>query len=536
MKSKPIRTRSRTRSRTRTQTRTQTRTRTRSRTSARTGVRTGTHLKSTSASKTVSHGIRRDQNGFVYISIWGEPFERGNAYGELIREDMQEIMDTIRHITLEDYGVEWKVFEDACEKYYCGKIKDAFPEFYREMEGFAKGAQLDVTTVVAWNNYFTLTESWWGHMPEEEQEKVFGEAGRATSGTREGGGRLGGRRGQQERCTAFMAVGDEWTADGSIVMAHNNFSNYVDGQFANCVVDILPDKGNRILMISFAGWIWSGTDFFVTSAGIMGTETTIGGFSVYENNMPISCRIRNAMQYGSTLDDYKEMLLDRNSGDYANTWLIGDTNTNEIMRLELGLRFHSDVRTRNGCFISFNAPYDPRIRNLECANTGFDDIRRHQGARRVRLEQLTEHWKGRIDCESAKKILGDHYDVYLKKENPCSRTCCAHYDLDAREFMSDPSRPKPFQPRGALDGNVCDGKMAKEMAMWLRWGSTCGRAFDKDAFCDAHLEWAHLRPYLRDRPTQPWTVFRINSAKKRVYSKRTRTRTRTRTRATQKPT
>ena len=272
-----------------------------------------------------------------------------------------------------------------------------------------------------------------------------------------------------------------------------------------------PEKGNRMLIQGFVGWIWSGTDFFVTSKGIIGTETTIGGFNAYENNIPISCRIRNAMQYGNTLDDYVEMLLDGNSGDYANSWLFGDTKTNEILRLELGLRFHNVERTKNGYFIGFNAPYDPRIRNLECVNTGFDDIRRHQGARRVRLDDLMDEWKGKINIDIAQKILSDHYDVYLHKENPCSRTVCSHYELDAREYMSDPSRPKPFQPRGALDGNVCDTTMIKNMSFCLRWGNSCGIPFDKNKFCDEHREWAYLREYLEDRPQQPWTIFTITN-------------------------
>jgi hypothetical protein len=62
-------------------------------------------------------------------------------------------------------------------------------------------------------------------------------------------------------------------------------------------------------------WIWSGTDFFITSKGIIGTETTIGGFIAYENNYPIGYRIRQAMQYGNNLDDYINILLDGNSGD-----------------------------------------------------------------------------------------------------------------------------------------------------------------------------------------------------------------------------
>ena len=359
----------------------------------------------------------------------------------------------------------------------------------------------------------TLTEGWFANMPEEESIAVRGTARSNISAGKEGG--------SADKCSAFMANGD-WTADGKIVVAHNNFSNFVDGQLARIVLDLKPEKGNRMLIQGFAGWIWSGTDFFVTSKGIIGTETTIGGFIAYENNIPISCRIRNAMQYGNTLDDYVKMLLDGNSGDYANSWLFGDTNTNEIMRLELGLRFHNVERTKNGYFIGFNAPYDPRIRNLECVNSGFDDIRRHQGARRVRLDDLMDQWKGQINIEVAKQILSDHYDVYLNKENPCSRTVCSHYELDAREYMSDPSRPKPYQPRGALDGNVCDTTMAQNMSFCLRWGNSCGIPFDKNKFCDEHREWAYLREYLDDRPQQPWTIFTITNSvpSKNVGSRR----------------
>ena len=77
--------------------------------------------------------------------------------------------------------------------------------------------------------------------------------------------------------------------------------------------------------------------------------------------------------------------------------------------------------------------------------------------------------------------------------------------------MSDPSRPKPYQPRGALDGNVCDTTMAKNMSFSLRWGNSCGIPFDKNKFCDQHREWAYLREYLEDRPQQPWTVFSITN-------------------------
>ena len=231
--------------------------------------------------------------------------------------------------------------------------------------------------------------------------------------------------------------------------------------------------------------------------------------------MPICFRIREAMQYGKTMDDYVNILVAENSGDYANSWLFGDVNTNEILRLELGLKYHNVERTRNGYYIGFNATYDPRIRNLECHNDGFNDVRRHQGARKVRLNDLMEQHKGKINIHIAQQIISDHYDVYLHKENPCSRTVCSHYELDGREYMSQVGRPLPYSPRGAVDGVVCDSTMAKKMSFLCKWGASCDIPFDAKQFCDTHRQWEYLLPYLNDRPTQPWTLFSIL----RKYSK-----------------
>ena len=84
--------------------------------------------------------------------------------------------------------------------------------------------------------------------------------------------------------------------------------------------------------------------------------------------------------------------------------------------------------------------------------------------------------------------------------------------------MSDPSRPKPFQPRGALDGNVVDSNMTKNMSLSLRWGNSCGIPFDKNKFCDENRVWDFLRPYLIDRPQQPWTIFKSINTKNIIKS------------------
>lgn len=458
------------------------------------------------------------KNGWTYISVWGSPYDRGYAYGYYSAPDFKKIQQMLNYYVYESSGRPWTFYIEAARDHFKNKIKSNFPEFYEEMEGItngciANGVDTNIDEIIAWNNYITIFECWYPFWLSSQN-------GSSSSGMasmrKEGGG-----HGSKDRCSAFIATGD-YTTDGKIVVAHNSFVEFIDGQFFKVVLDIKPDKGNRILMQTCACSIWSGTDFFVTSAGIIGTETTIGGFIAYESNDPISCRIRKAMQYGNSLNEYVTILLHNNSGDYANAWLLGNIHTNEIMRFELGLKYWDVQTTTNGYYYGCNFAFSPEIRNFECVNTGYCDVRRHQGARQVRIPDLIEKYKGKLNINTAITIISDHYDVYLNKINPCSRTICSHYELDAREYMSDPNRPKPFTPRGAIDGAVADYAMIKNMSFKLKYGSSCNSSFNANKFCNKHRQWKHLEPYLLDRPSQPWTIFTINNNTSNKKNKKTR--------------
>ena len=348
----------------------------------------------------------------------------------------------------------------------------------------------------------------------------------ASSGSAKSGGLFGlfsgGSSGASDRCSAFMAVGEGFTVGGEIICAHITFDNYMIGQFDNIILYMDTSKSSKIpshniLMQTFPGGIFSSTDFFVTSAGFMGTETTIGGFNVFELRAPACLRSRKAMQYSNKLEDYVKYLTENNSGDYANVWYIGkpaskdalSKEKSEIMRIELGLRYIHVERKTKGYFIGFNACYDARIRNLECVNDGFYDTRRHSGARRVRLDELIKKYTSNgklISVSDAIEMISDHYDVYLGKINMCSRTVCAHYDLDKREYMSQADRPLPNQPRGSVDGKICSSELCRNMQFIARWGNACGTAFDKTQFCNEYTQWADQRAYLENRPHQVWVV------------------------------
>jgi len=444
----------------------------------------------------IKNGMSYEKNGWKYVSIKGKPKERGYAYGYLCANDFKDIQKMLHFLMFEAYGEPWDYFIKQVSIDFKEMTQRDFKELYEEMEGIAEGCNANgcktsIDEIIAWNFYCSIPY-WYS----TKSDSHFGKEG-----------------GAKDKCSAFIAVGD-WTEDGKIVCAHNSFCDFVDGQYSNIVLDLNPAEGHRFIMQTSPCWVWSGTDFFITAKGIIGTETTIGGFMPYEKRFPIGYRIRKAMQYGNTLDEYCEILLHENSGDYANSWLFGDTNTNEILRIELGLKYHGIDRTKNGYFIGFNSVYDERIRNKEVQNSGFYDVRRHQGARMVRLGDLMDEHKGKINIEVAQQIIADHYDVYLKKEeNPCSRTVCSHYDLDAREYMSDPARPKPFSPHGAVDGIVCNTSLAKKMSFVGRFGNSCGIPFLKDEFCKQHRQYEKFCPYLKNRPTQPWTEFTITNLK-----------------------
>ena len=467
----------------------------------------------------VKNGLRYEKNGWVYLSIKGTAKERGYAHGYLVAKELTEVFKMLDFMFYHDYGYPREMFSEALSEMFRPQMQTNYPECYEEMEAITAGANaagakaggkpLTLDDIIMWNLTCSIDYVYDTMLTYILAQPALKAKYMPTGGG--GGGKVKQGGGAPDRCSGFMAVGS-YTADGKIVCAHNSFDNFVGGQNFNFVIDVHPDKGQRFLMQSCAGWIWSGTDYYVTSSGLICTETTIGGFNKFALKAPICCRIRQAMQYAKTLDECTTYLTTNNSGDYANSWYIGDTKTNTIMRIELGLEYVNVEKLTDGYFIGFNAPYDARIRNLECHNTGYDDLRRHQGARRVRLTQLMEQHKGKLNIQLAQEIMADHYDVYLNKVNPSSRTCCSHYELDDRAFMSDPNRPKPYQPRGAVDGVVCDTAMAKKMSFSARWGSSCGTPFDKTEFCKRNMIWCDYEPYLRDRPTQPWTDFAITGA------------------------
>ena len=488
------------------------------RTKTRTKTRTKIRTKTKRTGSNDSNGTRTELGGWIKISISGNAYERGYAHGSLLSAEIADFLKMYEFYMPYTHGRSLDYFVDLIVDFMLPAIRRNYNEFYQEMRGIAAGAGVHVNRIVFLNCsigmpylYDNLESVLKGrHRGSSRMRTKYADKGvgigigSGIGPASESNGSAVHRQGVDDRCSAFIATGS-YTKDGGIVCAHNSFDAYIEGQYANILLEIKPTRGFAMTMQSFPGYIFSATDFFVTSAGIIGTETTIGGFNKYENRDPICCRIRQCMQYGRTMDDYVATLLHRNSGDYANSWLFGDINTGEIMRFELGLEYYNVERTRDGAFIGYNCVEDVRIRNLECDKgaTYFDDIRHSQGARKVRLTELMELHRGKLDIVIASKIIADHYDVYLKKTVLSDRGICKHSEYDDASISPD-AHSRPFNLRGAFDGAVTDSKNARNMSMFMRFGSSCGTPFNAAETCNKHPQWKHLLPYLKNRPRQPW--------------------------------
>jgi len=437
----------------------------------------------------LSKANRHEKNGWIYLHIEGTPEERGFQHGFLLAKEIKEALRDMSTVWHYQTAMDWQWLVRKSAAMFNPHVDT---ENMTEMQGIVEGMKAageisSIDEIVAYNASTEFMGYWWPTVKDTISPNSTNP--------------------KKESCSSFIVTGS-MTADGGIVLGHNTMSSFYY-PICNVILDILPDKGYRILMQSVAGLIHSETDFFVTSAGLAGSETTIGGFFPFdEKGIPEFARMRHATQYASTIDEWCEIMKKGNNGGYANAWLIGDINTNEIARLELGLKYVGFEKKKDGYFIGSNVAEDLRILRFETKESEMN-IKYSSVARRVRWKILMKENAGKINLEMAKGFEADHYDTYLNSNTPDMRTLCAHCDLDSDVFGAD----IPFSPWGTVDGKVIDSKMAKQMSFVARWGSACGIPFDAKAYIQKHQQFDWMSGLIKDRPTQPWTLFKAGEDK-----------------------
>lgn len=436
----------------------------------------------------LTNSSREDKNGWIYVHLEGSPNQIGFQHGYLLAPEIDDVIKMFMHYFEQGpTKKEWTYFREVSGRVFWPKLEK---EYQEEIQGIveglnARGYKYDNLDITALNANIEIASYYIPWVANKiKKDSMINQA--------------------PGKCSAFIATGS-YTKDGKIVIAHNNWSDYVVGERWNVIADIIPVKGFRMLMDCMPGLIHSGDDFAINSAGILYTETTITQFEGFdESGTPEFMRARKAAQYAASIDDYIRIMVTNNNGAYANDWLVGDTKTNEIARLELGLRNHRVWRTFDGMYEGSNFASDTKLLAEE---TTFDpnDMSNGSNSRKCRWAQLMHEKKGEIDAELAKAMEADHYDPIKGKMELNGGVLCGHVDRDPRG-APEWSAP-PYYPTGAVQGKVTTSALAGEMKLWARMGHPCGEDFLAAPFLKKHPEFKWQEKYLKDMIGKPWTLF-----------------------------
>ena len=424
-------------------------------------------------------------NGWTFVHLQGAPAQIGYQHGYLLADEILDLEKVIQLELNHDNHKDWNFFRDAAKNSMWPRISS---EYREELQGIAeglnaRGVKMDVWDVVVLN----AAEEWSYYVGKYDKDHHIPSPSTVVA---------------PDHCSAFVATGS-YTKDGKIVIAHNNWTDYMDGARWTVVLDVVPAKGYRFIMDSLPGFIHSGDDFAVNSAGIVITETTITGFSGYDfNGIPEFVRARKAIQYSASIDEVATNFKEGNNGGYANDWLIGDTKKNEIASLELGLKNVTLERKTDGYFAGSNFPINPKLASEE-TNFNLKDASISANARHKRWTQLLEENKGKIDVAMAQQFLADHLDSFTGKTDASERTLCGHVEDSPRGMGA---WQPPFGTAGAVQNKATDATMAAKLSFTAAAGHACGKDFLAAKHLAAHPELSWQKPELRDMKAYPWTT------------------------------
>lgn len=272
-------------------------------------------------------GFRYEMGGWTFLHIEGAPYARGRQHGELMADEI------VRYIT--KLGVQKNAADPARGWADQRQMADALffrkydVEFLEEMKGIAdgavkagaafKGRPVDLLDIVTLNSAVDMSSLQEGlaHAPNPLTGRTF------MSGDDEME-----KGGKGDHCSSFVATKGA-TKSGRFILTQMFMWNGYTGTEWNVMLDIVPEKGHRLVLQTFAGGIHSGTDWYLNASGLVMGETTVGQTPFNADGTPQSNRIRKAAQYASSIDEAAAILFKQNNGLYTNDWTMADAKTDE---------------------------------------------------------------------------------------------------------------------------------------------------------------------------------------------------------------
>jgi len=283
------------------------------------------------------NGYRYNMNGFIYVHIEGDAYERGYQHGYLLYPEIMDMLYrwsnvihncpiVLKYVHLNESSPRYEkisgIWWNYCRNKAMNIFWDKYPAEYKsEIKGIADavaarggemfGEKVTYEDILTLNEMYelmsilvnpvksihplrTLFYDLLGAAPElENKENEFISSLASYPPV--------------HHCDGFIATGDA-TTNGQVVATDSVWCGgwwytYYIAQRWNIILDIVPAQGNRIIIGTSPGYIWSDEDYWQNDKGIILIETTCPQGLWKKNGMPLAIRTRMAMQYGENIDD-----------------------------------------------------------------------------------------------------------------------------------------------------------------------------------------------------------------------------------------
>ncbi len=272
-------------------------------------------------------GFRYDMGGWTFLHIEGAPYVRGRQHGELMADEIVRYMTKLGVLKNSADPVRgWADQRQMADALFFRKYD---VEYLEEMKGIAdgavkagaafKGRAIDLLDIVTLNSAVDMSSL---------QDGLTHAAHPLSGRTFMTGDDEMDKGGKGDHCSSFVATKGA-TKSGRFLFTQMFMWNGYTGTEWNVMLDIVPEKGHRLVMQTFAGGIHSGTDWYLNASGLVMGETTVGQTPFNPDGTPQSNRIRKAAQYANSIDEAAAILFKQNNGLYTNDWTMADTKTDE---------------------------------------------------------------------------------------------------------------------------------------------------------------------------------------------------------------
>ena len=464
------------------------------------------------------NGYRYNARGWIYLHIEGDPYERGFQHGYLLAPEVTDLITrwsnvihnspVLKNIKIDHNSSRyekisnawWNFIRNQCKRIFWNRIPDEYKE---EIKGIADGVKargykvhgrdVDYIDVLASNEMYEFMTRLRNPIKSFHPLKtLFGILKKVVPTG------LGDEKSfiysfltapPAHHCNGFIATGNA-TTHGQMVAAHGIrcggwWYSYYIAQRWNVVIDIVPSQGYRLVMVSAPGYIWSDDNYYQNEKGIVFMDTTCTQGPWNNKGYPMSIRTRMAAQYGSSLDETIDYLLSNNDGVWTAAYLIGDTKTGEIARMDLGLYKYEIWRTFNGFYWTANNIMSKSVRReaLGFGLKGFalkimDKLtgafpyykyftrKYYPAPRDEKFEELGKKYYGKIDIEVLKHKIMTGY---------------------------------PVCDEASTDVKAADTQLIENNSIWVFWGNTRGMVWNTSLLKDNLAG-------VRDVPPAGWTL------------------------------